>query len=88
MIKVYITHSELVFNNLLKHENVNVKGLTKRDLIDMMPETFKRCDILKKAKELSIAERSADRILKKLLENEVIVKLDRYTYKKVIAAKK
>lgn len=87
MITVYIKHSELVFNNLLKNENVVVKGLNKRDLIDLMPELFKRSEIMRKAKELSISERSADRIIKKLIENGMLVKPDRFTYQKVVAAK-
>lgn len=64
-----------------------VKGLNKRDLFSLMPDVFKRNDIITKGKELQIAERSVDRILKKLLENNDVEKLDRFTYKKVVAAK-
>lgn len=87
MITVYIKHSEFVFNNLIKNENMVVKGLNKRDLIDLMPELFKRSEIMRKAKELSISERSADRIIKKLIESGMLVKPDRFTYQKVVAAK-
>ena len=86
MITVYMKHSELVFN-MLKNDKVIVKGLNKRDLFSLMPDVFKRNDIINKGKELQIAERSVDRILKKLLENNDVEKLDRFTYKKVVAAK-
>lgn len=85
--KVMVSKPDNFLRNRKNLLTVIVKGLNKRDLFSLMPETFKRNDIIAKGKELQIAERSVDRILKKLLENNDVEKLDRFTYKKVVAAK-
>lgn len=83
IVNVFRKHTELLYNNLNKNNNINLKQDNKEKLFQQMPKTFKRNFITDIAKEkYSISQPTVDRMLKDLIKINKLEKLDRFTYQK------
>jgi len=71
-----VKHTEIVFVNLSKQENVVIKENPKELLLNFIlsQNEFKRKKVVDKGKELNISPATVDRLLKDLLANNKIIK--------------
>ena len=83
MIDVFIKHAELISNNLNKSDNIIIRKNKREELMDSMPQIFKRADIIAKGKEMEISIPTIDRIIKDLIGLNKISKIDRFQYQKI-----
>ena len=76
IIKTSVKHTEIVFVNLSKQENVVIKENPKELLLNFIlsQNEFKRKKVVDKGKELNISSATVDRLLKDLLANNKIIK--------------
>jgi hypothetical protein len=70
LIKTYLQHSIIMFENLPKHEEGGVfkSGQNKKLFFDALPKRFTRGQAIELAKNFNIAERTVGTFLKSCLE--------------------
>jgi len=82
MIDVFMKHAELIANNLSRSANVVMKKNKYEQLLDSMPTTFTRPELLTKAASMKITKPTVGRLLRRLLSCKKLIKLDRFLYQK------
>lgn len=79
----FIEHSKLMFNNLPKQETqLPFKGANKQEFFQALPTEFKREEAITIAQKYSIKPRTADNLLKKLVEQGFLTQPDYGIYMK------
>lgn len=84
LIKVYLQHSIIMFENLPKQEGGGVfkSGENKKFFYDALPNEFQRKEAIEIAVNFNIKERTADNFLKACL-GKYLIKSDTGLYKKI-----
>jgi len=82
MIKVLIRHSGHVFTQLQEEVKVTKKANKKEQFFEGLAEKFGRQEFIKLAKELGLAERTADKYISEFCNKGIIVRTQPNNYMK------